>query len=124
MNITNQNQIINNYAIQLKEKLKNKDKEKINENQILKNIKASKKIINNEKIIIKEEDTDNNNINKIKANNNNKFFENELNNFIDKQKSLDNKNKTEKELNQLNQLNQKEPDLDLLCNINKQYQQS
>ena len=116
MNITNQNQIINNYAIQLKEKLKNKDKEKINENQILKNIKASKKIINNEKIIIKEEDTDNNNTNKIKANNNNKFFENELNNFIDKQKSLDNKNKTEKELNQLNQ---KEPDLDLLCNINK-----
>ena len=114
MNITNQNQIINNYAIQLKEKLKNKDKEKINnENQILKNIKASKKIINNEKIIIKEEeDTENNN--KVKPNN--KFFENELNNFIEKQKSLDNKNKSEKEINQLNR---KETEDDLLCNINK-----
>ena len=111
MNITNQNQIINNYAIQLKEKLKNKDKDKFNsENQILKNIKANKKTINSEKIIIKEEDSEN--INKVKSNN--RFFENELNNLIHKRNSED-KNKPEKE----KENKQNETEEDLLCNVNK-----
>ena len=119
MNITNQNQIINNYAIQLKEKLKNKDK--INENQILKNIKANKKLVNNEKMIVKDEDSE---INKLKPNN--RFFENELNNFIDKKNtsekiSLEKNNKTLEKNTKKNTPKEKldKTEEDLLCNINK-----
>ena len=119
MNITNQNQIINNYAIQLKEKLKNKDK--INENQILKNIKANKKLVNNEKMIVKDEDSE---INKLKPND--RFFENELNNFIDKKNtsekiSLEKNNKTLEKNTKKNTPKEKldKTEEDLLCNINK-----
>ena len=112
MNITNQHQIINNYAIQLKEKLKKKDKNKINENEILKNIKLKEKLLNNEKIF-KEDDLEL--INKVNKINNEtvekkKSIENSLNNYIRKKER-------EEILLEENKMKKEE---DLLCNIKKE----
>ena len=115
MNITNQHQIINNYEIQLKGKLKNKE-----ENTNIKSIE--KKIINNKKIF-KEEDSDINKENEeykikqkiIEENKKEKrSSENTLNNFVD----LNNNENIEKKENKKEEKKEKEEE-ELLCNIKK-----
>ena len=120
MNITNQHQIINNYEIQLKEKLKNKEDD-------INTIKSKEKmIINNKKILFKENDSDinkenyehkikddiiNENKNEIKEK---KPSENTLNNYID---ININENEKKEEEDKKEELNNKEEEL--LCNIKK-----
>ena len=112
MNITNQQQIINNYAIQLKEKLKKKDKNKINENEILKNIKLKEKLKNNEKLF-KDDDLETiNKENKINIDSieKKKSIDSSLNNYIRKEER--------EEILEENKI--KKDEEDLLCNIKKE----
>ena len=109
MNITNQNQIINNYEIQLKDKLKNKDEMIINNNHALKNIKSKEKIINNK--IIKEEFSE-----IIKKKENNKK-ENETNKIKKLNENNDKENAKKEELDIKLELEDKEEEL--LCDIRK-----
>ena len=117
MNITNQHQIINNYEIQLKEKLKNKE-ENID-------VKSKEKNNINNKKIFKEEDSDNNKENdeyKIKENiieGNKKEKRSSENNTLNNYIEINNNNNEniEKEENKKDKI--KETEEDLLCNIKK-----